>query len=596
MAGYTFTEGTVVAHRFRVERLLGTGGYGEVYAAEQLSMGRSVALKVLRQRLTGQEVALDRFKNEARFACQLRHPNTVVYYDFGEDEERRIYWLAMEYLEGRSLTEQIRREGVLGFEACADIIDGIAGSLDEAHEFGLIHRDIKPGNVMLVSRAGNSNYVKVIDFGIAKAVSVKSPGIIRSLTASGTLLGSPAYMAPEQIRRTHAPLGPYTDIYALGVMTYRLLSGVLPIRGATPIEVAMAHLTTPPPRLGSLGVTSAPRALEDLLQEALSKNPEDRPQSALEFAERFRAAISADPANFLKTPTTLLDMTEFARQDASLEPVEELNTTEPARVPEATLRRDQVARSQGRATDVGQREAPQGTPVPPQEVAPEPFSSTATLSQSDLPPPDTKGQRTRWSARHKTQLVLAVSVILLGSAVIIGLVTIGIQKAYQPDGADTGEILASPAAPDLGDSVPPAVPSAELGLSNPTIDAGRPLDASAAQSEVQSGAGASPDAGRTGGAAPRRIQKNPRPSAGPRYPPSGKPSAPPPVHKVKVAFTADPWGSIQIQGKSARRRLVTLLPPGKYRVVTHQDGKHRRVHMITVRASGRRTFVLPSGP
>ena len=524
MTGNVFAEGTVVSGRFRVETLLGAGGYGEVYRAEQLSMGRKVALKVLRAHLADKAGALERFRNEAKFACQLRHPNTVVYHDFGDDPELGVFWLAMEYLEGWSLEQRLRSEGVLTLEDCADILDGVAGSLHEAHGLGLVHRDIKPANIMLVTRGGNPNYVKVIDFGIAKSVALESDGL-HSLTETGTVLGSPAYMAPEQIRREHAPMGPHTDVYALAIMLYRLLSGVLPFRGATPIEVAMAHLTAEAPRLGSLGDVGAPPAVERLLLEALSKEPSGRPRSAEALATRFRAAI-AMPLPLGTTPTALL-------------------------------------------TD--------------EEVT------------EDVPPP----ARPRWTVRHKTQMLLAVTIILLGTAIIVGLGAVGIKELIR---APDDPVAATPDAGVLEVAAVPEVPP-DVGLEHdePAEDASPAAPTDVALIEVAAPEPTIPGRTRTGkrtGVAGKLEKRTTVDDGDAADAPGKEPAvkAVSPGDLLDVSIAAKPWGTVVLGGKSANGRLHARLAPGTHTVVTHQRGEFHRTHKITVSATKRNSFVLPAGP
>ncbi len=542
MTGHVFAEGTIVSGRFRVDKLLGAGGYGEVYQAEQLSMGRKVALKVLRAHLADKETALDRFRNEARFACKLRHPNTVVYHDFGDDPDLGVFWLAMEYLEGWSLEQRIRAEGVLSLADCADILEGVAGSLHEAHGLGLVHRDIKPANIMLVTRGGDPNFVKVIDFGIAKAVTVASSDGEHSLTETGTVLGSPSYMAPEQIRREHGPMGAHTDVYAMAVMAYRLLTGVLPFRGATPIEVAMAHLTAEPPRLGALGDTGAPPALERLLLAGLSKDIAARPQRADHFASGFREALSA-PVPAATTPTGMVQDPDALTLDAVAHP-------------------------------------------PP-----------------TTPPP------LRWTTRHKTQLLLTISVILLGFAVIVGLGAFGIKELSHPDTQDDGPSAALGTV-DTVDAAAQAEPDSGVADAGGPNDAGGPDD-SAAIEVAPAAVAQNPDLAQNADVGPldvggstkrpavrpsRRADATAAAANTPTAAPAGKTPTVTKAALVDVHIGAAPWGSVSVAGKSSKRRLKIGLAPGTYTVKTWQRDEPKRAHRIHVTASGNNVFTLPAGP
>lgn len=306
--------GAEIDGRYRVKRCLGAGGYGEVYLAQQLTMGREVALKVMHARMADDPRAVKRFVREARQACHLKHPHTVVYYDSGVDDALGILYLAMEYLEGESLSERLKRSGALSPVATASILEQICGSLHEAHQLGLVHRDVKPGNVMLVRRAGQRDYVKVIDFGIAKAVN-QDLQETEELTASGTIIGSPSYMAPEQVRRQDHPVGPQTDIYALACMTYKMLTGLAPFRGSGPIEIATQHLTTAAPPISALTRRPLPSSLDGVLLRALAKDPQRRPASAPEFAQQLRQALE-DTAAPLQAPVDPLEYSGTAQMTA----------------------------------------------------------------------------------------------------------------------------------------------------------------------------------------------------------------------------------------------------------------------------------------
>jgi tRNA A-37 threonylcarbamoyl transferase component Bud32 len=539
MTGHVFEQGTVVSERFRVEKLLGAGGYGEVYLAEQLSMGRRVALKVLRAHLAHKETALDRFRNEARFACKLRNPHTVVYHDFGDDPELGVFWLAMEYLEGWSLEQRLRAEGVLSLEDCADILDGVAGSLHEAHELGLVHRDIKPANIMLVQRGNNSNYVKVIDFGIAKSVTAEASDGEHSLTETGTVLGSPSYMAPEQIRREHAPMGPYTDVYALSVMLYRLLTGVLPFRGATPIEVAMAHLTADAPRLGSLGDVAAPPALERLLLEALSRDVRGRPQTAEAFARRFRAAIDL-PIPSSVTPTGLVQDPEEYTLEGELP------------LPEAaggwnTRHKTQLMLTVavillGFALIVG-------------------LGAVGMQKLLGEQPPD------------------EASPVLADTGMAAPTEDVALAGAGETDTAVAeldadGEVPQEDALTDSGlEAETPDAPSAGKSRSVARADKARRAAARAAESKTPAAEAKTPADTKAASAV------------------AAKPGL------VSVRISADPWGHVSVAGKTANRTLVTQLAPGTYTVTTLQRANGtKRTHRIKVTAGGRTSWRLNASP
>src|ERR687890_1634564 len=206
---------TVLDNRYDVGRTLGSGGMGEVFLARDRVLGRDVALKVLRTQFAGDSEFAERFKREARSAASLSHPNIVQVYDRGETQDGASY-IAMEYVPGGTLKEQIERRGPFGDRETAVVGAQIADALEAAHEQGMIHRDIKPPNV-LVTASGN---LKVTDFGIARAASAVTN------TASGAIFGTAGYISPEQAMGE--PVGPASDLYSLGVILYELLTGELP--------------------------------------------------------------------------------------------------------------------------------------------------------------------------------------------------------------------------------------------------------------------------------------------------------------------------------------------------------------------------------
>jgi serine/threonine-protein kinase len=211
---------------------------GRVYRAEQQALGRTVAVKIIHNHLLNDESASARFITEARAASQLNHPNSVGIIDFGNTEDGLLY-LVMEYLRGRDLARVLHESGLLEIPRVVDVIRQVLAALDEAHELGIIHRDLKPENIILEPRRGGGDYVKVVDFGLAKIQAQ------RSMTRPGIVCGTPDYMAPEQGRGD--PLDGRSDLYAVGVILFFLLTGRLPFEGDSPTQVVLMHLTMPTP-------------------------------------------------------------------------------------------------------------------------------------------------------------------------------------------------------------------------------------------------------------------------------------------------------------------------------------------------------------
>jgi serine/threonine-protein kinase len=274
--------GMVVADRYKLIAHLGEGGMGAVFKAEHVRMGKVLAVKVLRGSFARDPTAVERFRSEARIVSRLSHPNTIAVFDFGELGAAGGFYLAMEYVPGRDLARVLRDEGALPETRVADIGQQILGSLAEAHEAGIIHRDIKPGNVMLTQARPGEDFAKVLDFGIAKF----RDDVASSQTTSGAVVGTPNYLAPEQARGE--ALDARADLYALGCVLYELLSGHAPFAGRAPMAVVNAHLHEPAPSL-ALAAPGTSRRMVELVNRALSKRRQDRFASADEMREAILA-------------------------------------------------------------------------------------------------------------------------------------------------------------------------------------------------------------------------------------------------------------------------------------------------------------------
>ncbi len=262
----------VIDDRYELVELLGSGGMAEVYLARDGVLDRNVALKVLRKQYADDEEFVERFRQEAKSAAKLSHPNIVSIYDQGRSEDG-AYYMAMEYVPGETLKDRIREEGALSPAEATRIVLQVAGALQAAHERGVIHRDIKPQNVLLTEKGD----AKVTDFGIARAVSA-----VTRMTRTGVVLGTAGYMSPEQARGE--PGGPASDLYSLGVVLYEMLTGNLPYEAESALVQAIKHISEPPssPREANPEV---PEALDALTVRLLAKDPEERYPSAAALAE-----------------------------------------------------------------------------------------------------------------------------------------------------------------------------------------------------------------------------------------------------------------------------------------------------------------------
>jgi eukaryotic-like serine/threonine-protein kinase len=262
-------RGKIVDDRYVLGEFLGSGGMGEVFLAHDGVLERDVALKVLRSQYAGDEEFAERFRREARSAASLSHPNIVQVYDRGETEDGTSY-IAMEYVPGGTLKEQIGRRAPFGDRETAAVGAQIADALGAAHERGVIHRDIKPQNV-LVTASGN---LKVTDFGIARAASAVTS------SASGAILGTVGYISPEQA--LGEPVGPASDLYSLGVVLYEMLTGGLPFTADNSIAVCMKHVNEQPRPPKALN-PDIPEGMNALVLMLLAKHPADRYGSAMEL-------------------------------------------------------------------------------------------------------------------------------------------------------------------------------------------------------------------------------------------------------------------------------------------------------------------------
>ncbi|MBX5474385.1 MAG: Stk1 family PASTA domain-containing Ser/Thr kinase, partial [Thermoleophilia bacterium] len=258
---------TLFDGRYRIVRKLGAGGMANVYLAEDQELGRRVAIKILNDRHANDDQFVERFRREAKNAAALSHPNIVSIYDRGEAEG--TYYIAMEYLDGRSLKELIVSRGPAPVHVAVEYARQILSALRFAHRHGIVHRDIKPHNV-LVDAEGR---VKVTDFGIARAGTSQ-------MTEAGSIVGTAQYLSPEQARG--ADVDQRSDLYSLGVVLYELLTGEPPFEGDTPVEIAMKHLSTVP-EPPSARRPDIPRELDWVVMRALAKDPDGRYQSAEEM-------------------------------------------------------------------------------------------------------------------------------------------------------------------------------------------------------------------------------------------------------------------------------------------------------------------------
>jgi serine/threonine protein kinase len=280
--------GTTIADKYKIIDKLGEGGMGTVYRAMQQPIDRLVAVKVLLNKLVDDDMAIRRFEQEARAVSKMQHPNTVTIYDYGQTEDGRFY-LVMEFLKGKTLTDLLREDGPLKSHLTCHIIRQVCASLGEAHAAGIIHRDLKPDNIFLTTVGSDPNFVKVLDFGVAKLADNEAGA---TLTQTGMIFGTPKYMSPEQAEGK--PIDFRADIYAIGVVMYELLAGRPPFLADTAVALLLKHISQPPPTFERIRADlQVPARLEAITMKALSKDVDARYSNVEELSEDLYQCMSS---------------------------------------------------------------------------------------------------------------------------------------------------------------------------------------------------------------------------------------------------------------------------------------------------------------
>jgi serine/threonine-protein kinase len=284
--------GNVIADRYRIVKKLGEGGMGAVYLGEHVKMGRKSAIKVMTSSMAHDPDAIARFNREAANAARINHANVCAIYDFGETDDGLIY-LAMEFIEGKALTDLIEETGALAPQRATRILQQTADALQAAHDLGIVHRDLKPDNIMIAKGRDNADVVKVVDFGIAKAMGGEEG---QKVTKTGLVVGTPEYMSPEQL--SGDKLDGRSDLYSLALVYYRMLTGTLPFHADSAQETMIKRLTDDPlPLNDAMPGTTFPATLQQVMNKALARMPNDRYASAAQFGKDAMAATSGMPVD-----------------------------------------------------------------------------------------------------------------------------------------------------------------------------------------------------------------------------------------------------------------------------------------------------------
>ena len=292
--------GTVLAERYRIDALIGEGGMGRVYSAEHVMMKKRLAVKVLRRELTTVPDVVARFEREAMAAASIDHPNVAAATDFGKLKDGSVF-LVLEFVQGQSLRDEIA-EGPMSVERALHIARQVAAGLGSAHAQGIVHRDLKPENVMLVERGGDKDFVKVLDFGIAKVPTgniSQAGGKDYLITKVGMVFGTPEYMSPEQA--LGQPVDGRADLYSLGVMLFEMLAGSRPFSNASPVGILGQQLMNPLPRFAERAPDAhIPPAVEQIVQRLLSPDREQRFGRATELVSALEALLVSAPSDFVR--------------------------------------------------------------------------------------------------------------------------------------------------------------------------------------------------------------------------------------------------------------------------------------------------------
>ncbi|MFU8806280.1 MAG: serine/threonine protein kinase, partial [Bradymonadaceae bacterium] len=284
--------GTLVADKYVILGLIGEGGMGAVYRALQLPVEREVAFKVLRTELQDSDKVRDRFIQEARAVSRLSHPNIITLHDFGFENDVHPY-MVMEYAPGVSLTKWLRRDD-LTLERIVHVGRQILSALTDAHIEGIVHRDLKPENMIVSSKGSDDDFIKVLDFGIARLINKEAT---QGLTREGEVFGTPHYMAPEQAQG-HKDIGPPADVYSLGIMLYEMLCGEPPFEAPAPLSVLFMHINEPLPTMKPRPGITIPHELHEIVKRATAKDARDRYQNASEMLAAMNSAFSSGSSTF----------------------------------------------------------------------------------------------------------------------------------------------------------------------------------------------------------------------------------------------------------------------------------------------------------
>ncbi len=454
--------GSVLAGKYRLDARIGRGGMGTIYKGLHVMLGKPVAVKLINPDLVTSPEMAGRFQREARAASQLDHPNIAIVHDLGQTEDGTLY-IAMEFIEGESLKELIRREGQLPAERIVAFLRQIAGALQAAHRRNIVHRDLKPQNIMVTTGSDGRETAKLLDFGIAKMFDEEAT----QLTATGLSIGTPQYMSPEQANG--AVVDGRSDLYSLGIILYEMLIGTVPFDDKSTPAVLIKHVSQPPPRPSLRRPDiKVPAGLEAVALRCLEKSPSARYQTAEEFiAALERAGHAMAPAD-ASAATVVLGASATVVSSQEQQPAEPAATQKGATAPPIP------AAANAKEPDAGA--LPGGAVIPPQ-------SDLRNLTS--VPPPlrgaSTEDTGTRRSAAGNSLILAVLTLVLVGGVGFAGYF-LGYFSGPETDAPGEAQTESSSIAAGAGgagaDDPAGAVPATSPGVTAGQVSRGAPANQS----------------------------------------------------------------------------------------------------------------------
>ena len=445
----------MLAGKYRLADRIAQGGMGAVWRAEHLQLRRTVAVKLMSPKMLGSDAFRARFEREARAAAQLQTRHVVTIHDYGFDGDEPF--IVMELLEGEDLSKRLRRVKKLAPEGAAAIVGQVARALERAHAAGLVHRDLKPANVFL-ARIDDEEVVKVLDFGIAKAFGQDSED---DVTGDDEVLGTPMYMSPEQIRKT-APIDPRSDLWALSVLAYRMLTGVQPFNGETRGDIVVRVCTAPIVPPSTLDPWFG-AAVDAFFERALAKDPAARFESARTLSAALDAAlgtsvVAQQRASFFDIQVPPIPAPRSSRPDAVLSPIPAPRSSRPDLLP----------------APPPPPLPPPPPPSPPSPLLADAFSAPAPEIDTTLSARSTHIQKAQPVAGARSRPLLVGLAIAGVSAAIAVPIGIGVLGGGDDPAASAHAVAAeagTSAAPALSASAPPATSASTSSIATDAPDA-----------------------------------------------------------------------------------------------------------------------------